>query len=82
MVETILYQEWKKLSMTGFWNFLSMYFRRDFDTLGRENIQYFIGIPDSLNLIGYPDSTDCDSLSQSYAGKCSIAYYDFFFIFH
>ena len=33
MVETILYQEWKKLSMTGFWNFLSMYFRRDFDTL-------------------------------------------------
>ena len=34
MVETILYQEWKKLSMTGFWNFLSMYFRRDFDTLG------------------------------------------------
>ena len=33
MVETNLYQEWKKLSMTGFWNFLSMYFRRDFDTL-------------------------------------------------
>ena len=33
MVETILYQEWKKLSMTGFWNFLSVNFRRDFDTL-------------------------------------------------